>query len=153
MRKLLSMLTLSFAACAVWAQPFYYQSVMPDGRVIIGDKPAPGAKSVRQIPLRAGNIATPIQSPARPAAAPGAASPQGADSPEPDVNTAQQELDAARVALQDGREPQPDDRIGTAGGASRLTEAYFQRVKTLEEAVANAQKRLDDARAQRKSAR
>ena len=152
MRRLLSIIALTLAACAAHAQGFYYHSTMPDGRVIIGDKPAPGAKTVRQVPLRSGNIAVPVQPPAAAAAPPGAEGQPGAESPDVDVRNAQRELDAAKAALEGGREPQPGERIGTAGGSSRLTEAYFQRQKGLEEAVATAQKRLEEA-SQRKSSR
>jgi|SRR5688572_1564365 len=152
MRKMLSMIALTLAACAAHAQGFYYQSTMPDGHIIVGDKPAPGAKEVKQIPLRAGNIAAPVKPPPQAGPAPGGDAPQAADSSVPDVRTAQQQLDAAKAAVEAGREPLPGERLGTAGGKSRLTDAYFERQKALAQAVATAQKRLDDA-AQRNPAR
>ncbi len=151
MRKTLLIL-FALIACTVHAQPFYYQSVMPDGRVIIGDKPAPGAKSVKQVPLRAGNISAPLSSPAPQGAAPGAGEQRGPDA-DANVRNAQQELDSAKAALEAGREPLPGERTGTAGGGSRLLDAHFQRVKALEDAVTSAQQRLDDAVTQRKAAR
>lgn len=152
MRKSSLILPLALLACAAYGQTFYYQSVMPDGRIVIGDKPAPGAKTVKQIPLRAGNISAPLATPA-PQGIPGAGDQQGSDSADSEVRSAQQELNAAKAALEAGRDPQPGERSGTAKGGSRLTDDYFQRVKTLEDAVANAQKRLDEVVAQRKSAR
>lgn len=152
MRKSLLILTVALLASTAYAQTFYYQSVMPDGRVVIGDKPAPGAKTVKQIPLRAGNISEPLSTPAAPGTTPATGSAQGLDV-DAEVRSAQQELDAAKAALEAGREPQPAERIGTAKGASRLNDAYFQRVRALEDAVANAQKRLDEALSQRKAVR
>ena len=38
------------------------------------------------------------------------------------------------------------ERIGTAGGASRLSETYFDRQRKLEEAVEKARRELDAAR-------
>jgi hypothetical protein len=38
------------------------------------------------------------------------------------------------------------ERIGTAGGASRLSETYFDRQRKLEEAVEKARRELDQAR-------
>ncbi len=152
MLKLPLLIVLSCWTWAAYAQPFYYESMMPDGRRVIGDKPAPGAKSVKQIPLRAGNISAPLSTPAQ-APAPGSAADQAAGGADAEVRSAQQELDAAKASLEAGKEPLPGERIGTAGGASRLNDAYFQRQKALEETVASAQKRLDHVIAQRKAAR
>ena len=44
-----------------------------------------------------------------------------------------------------GEEPLPGERLGTAGGNSRLTDAYFERQKGLEATVAAAKKRVEDA--------
>jgi len=61
------------------------------------------------------------------------------------VLRAQQNLRAAQAALQNGREPLPGERIGTANGYSRLNESYEARVGGLERAVELAQQRLDQA--------
>jgi hypothetical protein len=45
------------------------------------------------------------------------------------------------------KEPLPGERIGTAGGASRLTDEYWERQKKLDAAVERAQQELDKARA------
>ena len=147
MRK--AILLLALAAPAVQAQDFYYQSVMPNGRVVIGDRPEPGAKNVNKIPLRAGNTSAPLSPPAEP----------GADSREQalndavaDVQSAQQALDAAKAALESGREPREGEVTGTVTG-TRLNEAYAQRIQSLEDAVASAQKQLDEALARRNDAR
>ena len=153
MRKTVLMLMFLLPALAAQAQNFYYQSVMPDGRIIVGDKPAPGAKEVKQIPLRQGNLSAPLSSPA-PEGAPGTSTQkQTLDAADSEIRDAQQSLQSAKAALEAGREPQPGERTGTAGGASRLTDAYAQRIKMLENAVTIAQKRLDDAYSKRNAAR
>lgn len=141
---------LTLFASAVHAQGFYYQSIMPDGRIVVGDEPAPGAKEVKKIPLAKGNVSAPLSTPAQPGAAP---QQQALDSADVTIRQAQEQLQAARAALEAAREPLPGERIGTAGGASRLTEAYFQRLQKLEGAVTAAQRRLDDAQSVRNSVR
>lgn len=153
MRKAILLFGLALTALAAQAQNYYYQSIMPDGRTIVGDKPVPGAKDVKKIPLRAGNISAPLSSPAQPGAAGATSQQPSLDTATADVQSAQMELDTAKAALEAGREPKPAERIGIAGGGTRLTDAYPQRIKSLEDAVANAQKRLDDALARRNVAR
>jgi hypothetical protein len=158
MRKLFLILVLALPTGAARAQTFYYQSVMPDGRVVIGDKPAPGAKQVQQVPLRAGNTSTPLAPP--PAELSPAARAAGQPQQRPPAATsfdelkdAQQQLQAAKAALDGAAEPLAGERIGTAGGKSRLTDAYFQRIKGLENAVAVAQQRVDELQTGRTSPR
>jgi hypothetical protein len=116
---------------------------MPDGKIVYGDKPAPGAKEAKQVNLPPPNIASPTQPGA---GATGAADPNvPAGSNAAEVAAARQNLDAAKKALEAGREPQPGERTGTAGGMSRLNETYMQRIKGLEDAVAAAQNQLDAA--------
>jgi hypothetical protein len=148
-RPTIFLLALALAAPAAHAQAVF-RSVMPDGKVVYGDKPAPGAKESRRVDVSTPNIATPPQ--------PGAVSvptpqQQAADAADARVKAAQQELQAAKVALEAGSEPREGEHIGIAGGGTRLTDAYFQRIKSLEAAVAAAQKKLDDAYANRGSAR
>jgi hypothetical protein len=151
-----AILLIGAALCSLLANAqdvYYFRSTMPDGKVVIGDKPAPGAKDVQKVPLRAGNVVPSTQSSASGGGQP-LADRQGAlDSADADLRAAQQELQAAQAALQAGQEPQPGERIGTAGGTSRLTDAYMQRIKSLEDAVAVAQKRFDDAQAKRNAAK
>ena len=58
-------------------------------------------------------------------------------------------LEAAKQKLKSGLEPGPDERLGTAGGHTLLSPAYWQRVRKLQLAVDNARERLDDAYAAR----
>ena len=149
-RNTMLILALTLTALAAHAQGFYYQSIMPDGRTVIGDEPAPGAKEVRKMPLAKGNVSAPVSSPAQPGGIP---QQQALDSADATVRQAQQQLEAAKAALEGSREPLPGERIGIAGGGSRLTDAYFQRVKKLEDNVTAAQRRLDDAHSTRGSIR
>ena len=148
LRLTILLIALALTATAAQAQAVF-RSVMPDGRIIYGDKPAPGAKESKQVNLPPPNISAPTP--------PGSGGPtsqqQAADAADASVRAAQQQLQAAKAALETGREPREGERIGTAGGASRLTDAYFQRIKTLEAAIAAAQKQLDDAFARRNATR
>lgn len=54
-------------------------------------------------------------------------------------------LETAKQRLKSGLEPGPDERLGTAGGHTLLSPAYWQRVRELQLAVDDARERLDDA--------
>ena len=114
-----------------------------NGKIVYGNKPEPGAKEAKQVNLAPLNIASP---PPPAASTTDPASPAGNNNTE--LAAARQNLDAAKKALEAGREQREGDRIGVAkggGATSRLSEEYLQRVKSLEDAVASAQKQLDDA--------
>ena len=136
MRQILFLLALVLAAPALAAEAVY-RSVMPDGRIVYGSKPEPGAKESAPVSLPPPNIAAPP-----PRGAPTPPPPPGAD--RDSIRNAQQALDDAKKALEDGREPLENERIGVATkGSSRLTDAYYQRIKGLENAVTAAQAKLD----------
>jgi hypothetical protein len=142
------LLVFAFLAAAAQAEPVY-RSKMPDGRVVYGDKPAPGAVESKEVDVSQQNIVAPVRAAPAPAARnknAGGPKPSGEDR----VAKAQQALDAAKAALEAGRELKEGDRIGVATkGASRFSDAYLERVKQLEDAVTAAEKALDDARAAR----
>jgi hypothetical protein len=138
MRQILFLLALVLAAPALAAEGVY-RSVMPDGQIVYGSKPEPGAKESSQMNLPPPNISAPT-----PRAPPPPPPPKG--SSDTDIRSARQALDDAKKALEDGREPLESERIGVASkGSSRLTDAYYQRIKGLESAVTAAQARLDAA--------
>jgi hypothetical protein len=127
-----------------------YKSTMPDGKVVYGEKPAPGASRVDTIeppPAKTGVTGltpeekTRAQQLDRQRAAANAAAAKSQKGLA-DARTALQQAEAARDA---GKEPLPSERIGIAGGGTRLTEAYFARQKSLEQAVATARKRLAES--------
>ena len=53
---------------------------------------------------------------------------------------AQQALKAAEQARDAGKEPLPGERTGTAGGGSRLNDAYYERQRKLEQDVEKARR-------------
>jgi hypothetical protein len=151
---------LVFAASAAHAEePAYYRSTMPDGSIVFGDKPAPGAKTTKKIllPPPEQNRSMPMSSGSAPSSSEGEVAPPSVNdaiaAADDAVLQAQQKLEAANAALTAAQEPQPGERTGTAGGFSRLNDTYFSRIKRFEDAVAAAQKELDDAVAQRNALR
>jgi hypothetical protein len=142
---------LALAALAGTAHAQVFRSIMPDGKIVYGSKPEPGAKESKQVDLPPPNIASPP-----PAAAPAkkpagnAEGPAAKDGKGPgaiDVAAARQKLEAAQKALEDGREPREGERTGTATkGMTQLNEDYYKRIKTLEDAVTAAQTEYDTAR-------
>ena len=149
-------LILLFSACCATAQAqAIYRSVMPDGRIIFGDKPAPGARESKEVVLRPSNTATPGPTSG------GGPTPrqQAIEGATSDVNAAQQNLERARAALEAGRAPKADEMTGTtksgkgAGGGMRTSDSYDERVKSLEQDVANAQKQVDEAQGRRNDVR
>ena len=144
----LALILLFSALCAIAQAQTIYRSVMPDGKIIFGDKPAPGAKESKPMALKPPNTAVPGPT------SDGTAPPrqQALESASGELNAAQQNLDRARAALEAGREPTPEERIGTKTGM-RTTEAYDQRIKSLEQDVANAQRQLNEAQGRRNEAR
>jgi hypothetical protein len=154
MRKIPLLTAFALAASFAYAQTVF-RSEMPDGSVVYGDKPAPGAKEVKKITLPPSNIlTTPRQTapPSTPTPAPAAKKP-AADTPDAQVVRAEEELRAAQAALEAGRDAREGERVGMVGGNSRLSEAYFERIRSLEAAVAAAQKKLEDAYERRRYAR
>lgn len=127
-----------------------YKSTMPDGRVIYGDKPAPGAAKVETRKPDTSDLGTTpptdrerellrdLRSERRRREA-------GVDR----VSEAEEALRRAEAELAAGKEPLPGERLGTAKGGSRLTDQYWERQKKLEEAVKEARRQLEEARARR----
>jgi len=62
-----------------------------------------------------------------------------------EVRAADAALKAAEAKRARSEEPQPGERSGTATGFGRLNENYFARQQALEQEIAAARKRYDDA--------
>jgi hypothetical protein len=62
-----------------------------------------------------------------------------------EVRAADAALKAAEARRDQAEEPQPGERSGTVGGFSRLNENYFARQQAIEQEIAAARKRYDDA--------
>jgi hypothetical protein len=114
------LIVLVFASFALGAETIY-KSVDANGGVIYSDAPIAGA-----------NVVGRFQTPSMGAPGPGAGS--------GDVALAERALASAERALNLGRDPLPHERV--AGGAGRLSAAYFERVLALERAVDEARVRL-----------
>ena len=159
-------LSLFIALCSVVAAaqtpaqaPAIYRSLMPDGHIVFGDKPAPGAKESKPLVVRPSNISTPGPSSApNPTATGGAATggtagrQQNIDTANSDLNEARQNLERVKGVLESNREPKAEERIGTKTGV-RTTDTYDQRIKALEQDVVTAQRQLDAAQARRNELR
>ncbi|MEK7877470.1 MAG: DUF4124 domain-containing protein [Pseudomonadota bacterium] len=152
MRQAMLLIALALAATVAQGQAVF-RSVMPDGSVVYGDQPVPGAKETKEVSLPPPNIVKPPPAPPKQSAPATIPRQQAPDSADDQVRSAERDLQTAKAALEAGREPLPGERIGTVGGASRLTDAYFQRIKSLENAVAGAQKKFDDALVRRRGER
>lgn len=133
-------------AAGVFAQTLY-KSTMPDGKVIYGEKPAPGATKVETVSPPPPKTGTVIISPEEKKRAEEREKKRAAETAkaESGLEEARKQLRDAEAARDAGKEALPGERIGTAGGASRLTDAYWERQKKLEEAAEAARKRLDEA--------
>jgi hypothetical protein len=147
----LALIVAGAAACALLqpaAAQTLYKSIMPDGRVVYGDKPAPGAAKVEQSQADTsksglGGSVTPRE---REAVQELERTRKQRESSRDKVQAAQQALKEAEAAREAGKEPYAGERIGTAGGSSRLTDAYFERQRRLEAAVEKARRDLEETR-------
>jgi hypothetical protein len=123
-----------------------YKSTLPDGRVVYGDKPDPNAVKSESITPDTAKIGVvpPSASETRALKELEAAriKREGGDSR---ARTAEETLKKAEAAREAGKEPLPGERLGTAGGASRLTDDYWKRQKKLEEAVESARRNAEQA--------
>ncbi|MGH8640530.1 MAG: DUF4124 domain-containing protein [Burkholderiales bacterium] len=123
-----------------------YKSTLPDGRVVYGDKPDPTA--VKSEPIKPDTAKIGVVPPTSRETATlnelerARLKREGGDST---VRTAEEALKKAEAAREAGKEPLPGERVGTAGGASRLTDDYWKRQKKLEEAVETARRNVGQA--------
>ena len=70
-----------------------------------------------------------------------------------EVVAARKALQEAQMAQDQGVEPREGERLGIAGGRSRLTDEYWQRQERLAQDVEAARKRLDEALARWRAVR
>lgn len=138
--------TLVLVAAGVPAQTMY-KSIMPDGKVVYGEKPELGAKRVETVAPPPPKIGTTVLTPEEKKRADERAreSTATADAERRELEAAYKQLKDAEAAREAGKEPLPGERLGTVSGASRLTDAYWERQKRLEEAVEAARARVKKA--------
>jgi hypothetical protein len=159
---------VAVAAMVVLAAPAEAQRafkyVFPDGRVVYSDKPVPGAKLEGEVQAPPPPAFQTVPPSAVKPAAPGAAKDGSREETaaarqkrfadaDAEVRAATSALEQARAQLETGKEPLPGERTGTAGGGSRLNEAYEARQQANERAVAEAQERLQRAVGERNALR
>jgi hypothetical protein len=159
-----TVVAVCLAIAPLVASATIYKVRMPDGTILFTDSPPAGAKILEErAPLPA-----PPRQPAKAAPAAGATTtpratapgssttqgsgsaaaasgPQAIDAAMAEISDAELELAAARRKLETGREPLPGERLGTAGGRSRLSPEYHSRIADLERNVAAAEARVQRA--------
>ena len=149
LKRILSLSCLLAAAlCPQLAQAqLNYKSTMPDGKVIYGDKPAPGAVKVDKLKAPSTKGITAPSAKEGEVLSDMEKSRAARDAKEARIRTAEDAVSKAEAALAAGKEPRAGERIGTASGGWRLTEGYLERIKQLEQDVAKARANLAIARA------
>src|SRR4029450_7537038 len=147
---------LIFAALPVLAgAQTIYKVQMPDGSVLFTDTPPPEAKILEERetkptpkPATKGVLRpTPAGVPGTSGevAKPAAAKERALDTTVNEISAAESALTAAKRRLELGREPLPGERLGLAGGGSRLSPEYEARIAGLEREVAEAEARVQKA--------
>jgi hypothetical protein len=126
-----------------------FKSTMPDGSVVYGEKPAAGAARVETIELPTaksgiGGLTAEEKARAEQYARERAAAQASASASQRKVDEARDQLRQAEAAREAGKEPLPTERVGIAGGGSRLSDAYHDRQKRLEDNVLRARKQLSE---------
>jgi hypothetical protein len=124
-----------------------YKSTMPDGSVVYGDKPAPDAVKVdetRPDVSKGGIGGTTARE--QDALKDLEKARQQREGGQDKITAAEQALRNAEAARAAGKEPLASERIGTAGGGSRIADAYYERQKKLDADVDKARRELDQAR-------
>lgn len=149
-----------------------YKYERPDGGLVYSDKPVKGARLVERFTIAQAPSAAPgpqaaprpqAQAPEQPlsevpsanppSGVPSANPPSALDAADAQVQAAQKSVEDAKTRVQQGTEPLPGERVGTGGGKSRLTDEYFARQKQLEQELAVANARLEEAYRRRSDAK
>jgi hypothetical protein len=140
-----------------------YKYVRADGTVVYSDKPVSGAKLEERLeraakpdPKAVAAATEAARQRAKAVNAAAAERTQAVTAVDQEIRAAIRALDSARAALEAGREPLPGERTGiiaTGSGRTRLNSEYWARQIDNEQAVAEAQSRLDAAYAARNALR
>jgi len=131
-----------------------YKSIMPDGSVVFSDEPMADAVKVETSRPNTSDTGVQILPPGanaeddrqrrRAEREEDRESREEREDPQEARRKAEQALREAEQALANGKEPLPGERTGNVGGTSRLNEKYWERQRSLEEAVAEARERLNN---------
>jgi len=149
-RRSLALALLAVATAASGQQISKYRT--PDGRIVYSDKPVPNATLVETFegapapdPTAAATRKEAARAQAKAANETASERVKALDAISAEIQAASAALAQARAALEAGREPLEGERIGTYAGRARLDDAYWARQDRNEQAVAEAQARLDRA--------
>lgn len=125
-----------------------YKSVMPDGRVMYGQQPQPGASTVKKSTVDVSNTGVKAASKAEIESINRRAKERSLalDKTLESVQAAEADLRIAEADREAGIEPLPGERLGIVGRGTRLSEAYWRRQQILEENVEAARQNLKNAR-------
>jgi len=138
------LIAMALFAQSVAAQTVY-RSTMPDGSVIFADQPVQGAAKVETSRPNTSDSGVQVIAPGAEDELQQMQSEREAGQAQVDERgQAEKALRQAEDALASGKEPLPGERIGTAGGSSRLNDAYWARQNRLQQNVDSARRRLDD---------
>ncbi len=148
--KSLFIIIIAVAAIQVSAETAY-RSVDEQGNVTFSDHPVSGAAQQEQVTIDAPGPSAERQQDARRRAAElqKEASQAGASRAPARAarkETARQTLQDAEKGLEDASQVREGDRIGTAGGGSRLKPEYHERVREAEAEVERARKQAGGER-------
>lgn len=125
-----------------------YKSTTPDGRIIYSDKPPPDAVKVEETKIDISKKGVTAPSAREKAALKQLQTDrQAREGAQDKLRQAEIDLHVAETALSMGKESQPSERIGTAGGNQRLTDGYWARQKKNEQNVEAARRNLEKIRA------
>lgn len=145
--------TLLLVATTLPATAEVVRSVDKDGNVTFSDQPVEGSVESSNIkidaPAPSGKELTKSQQEAQDVIQKANQIPSASQDREQAVTAAEKNLESAKAELEAAKIVGEGDRKGTAGGGSRLTPEYLQRVKDAEEKVTKAQKQLDKAKSGR----
>jgi hypothetical protein len=140
----LTLTTLLFTALTAHADDVIWKGIDSQGHMVYSNTPK-DLRNPQKIKLPDLSI---ISAPAH-QAPPSTISTELNSPSTPALNSAQDAaprpltLEEALAAQKNGEDPLPGERIGTAGGASRLSPAYYARQEALAAAVKEAQAALD----------
>jgi hypothetical protein len=124
-----------------------HKSIMPDGSVVYGDRPEPGAAKVETSKPDTSKTGVQINPQgARGAVEEGTKARQRTEGSGDRLRVAEERVRQAEAALANGKEPLPGERSGLAGGGSKLNDSYWERQKKLREDLVKARDELNKLR-------
>jgi hypothetical protein len=157
----------SLALSSAVAAQTIYKVQTADGAILFTDSPPPGSKILDERaskPAPKAAAANAAAAPSKPIVLPNTGGPDPSmprimpksnslDAAIQEVAAAETALQVAKRRLELGREPLPGERLGLAGGGTRLSPDYETRIAGLEREVADAEARVAKAYAARNSLR